>query len=754
MIEQLSQHGVLPSDLSPSLLKTARVKNPMAKGAHGTKIIAETGNESENNNIKASDMNVQRAEDLKDLQTLDIDIRWTILCDLFLVLISDSVYDSRSRTLFQKVGKELGVSELEIAQFESKVTDALEIEEGSIQTWDESEIMEARRKLALKKKYMYVGLATLGGGLVIGLSAGLLAPVIGAGLAAGFTTIGITGTTGFLAGAGGAAVVTTTGAAIGARIGSKGMSKRMGHVKTFEFRPLHNHKRVNAIITVSGWMLGKEDDVRLPFSTVDPIMGDILSVLWEPEMLQSMGQTINILATEVLTQSIQQILGSTVLVALMASIQLPMVLSKLGYLLDNPWSVSLDRAWSSGLILADTLINRNLGVRPVTLVGFSLGARVIYSCLVELARRGAFGLVEDVFIFGAPVVVKRSQFLLARSVVSGRFLNGYSRKDWILGYLFRATSGGLGRVAGLAPIENVPTIENYDNTELVDGHMGYRKAIPKLLRNCGWEVLSEEFTEIEDPDPDKLREKQRELIVEFDQARRQMEEEAKNQKKASGKSKLFSWMKPKKKEWWEMADKDANTTSEASENAPPQADDQMSDVIFDLDAIKQEVKNLEQVEQVKDNAKVADTIQVNSSYTEFEEYDPGQLNGEGEDVQMTFDAFEDDEVERNGGKPVYGSQSTTTLPNQDSYAQHSPHSSSLQFGAREAESQLEPKGNSDVTSHEPAPVESSRPKADRVSLESTSQDNKDVNTTANINTRYPEYEDEIPDENNIVMTFD
>jgi hypothetical protein len=46
-------------------------------------------------------------------------------------------------------------------------------------------------------------------------------------------------------------------------------------------------------------MNGKVDDVRLPFSTVDPIMGDLFSIFWEPEMLQSMGQTINILATEV-----------------------------------------------------------------------------------------------------------------------------------------------------------------------------------------------------------------------------------------------------------------------------------------------------------------------------------------------------------------------------------------------------------------------------------------------------------------------
>lgn len=47
-------------------------------------------------------------------------------------------------------------------------------------------------------------------------------------------------------------------------------------------------------------MNGKIDDVRLPYSTVDPIMGDLFSVHWEPEMLTSMGQTINILATEVI----------------------------------------------------------------------------------------------------------------------------------------------------------------------------------------------------------------------------------------------------------------------------------------------------------------------------------------------------------------------------------------------------------------------------------------------------------------------
>ena len=47
-------------------------------------------------------------------------------------------------------------------------------------------------------------------------------------------------------------------------------------------------------------MATKEDDVRLPFSTLDPVVGDIISLYWEPETLQSMGQTMNLLATEVL----------------------------------------------------------------------------------------------------------------------------------------------------------------------------------------------------------------------------------------------------------------------------------------------------------------------------------------------------------------------------------------------------------------------------------------------------------------------
>ena len=339
MIEQLAQHGVVPTDLTPTLHANSRVVNPMAEERPSTDADAESiGTGSKNaspkmpgtpvtpkspgtpkppspaeEDEKPAEMpppyesldhgevpDAQMPSQLPTTQKIDIDLRWTVLCDLFLLLIADSVYDARSRVLLERVGESLDIPWIDICRFEKRVTDALEMQQAAEkENWNEDEHMVSRAKLAKKHRYMMMGLATVGGGLVIGLSAGLLAPVIGAGLAAGFTTIGVTGTSSFLAGAGGAAIITSSAAASGSFIGVRAANRRTGAVKTFEYRPLHNNKRVNLIVTVSGWLTGKVDDVRLPFSTVDPIMGDIYSVLWEPEMLRSMGDTINILATEV-----------------------------------------------------------------------------------------------------------------------------------------------------------------------------------------------------------------------------------------------------------------------------------------------------------------------------------------------------------------------------------------------------------------------------------------------------------------------
>ncbi|KAL9003155.1 MAG: hypothetical protein Q9188_003959 [Gyalolechia gomerana] len=612
MIEQLTEHGVQAGDLTPALMQNARVKNPMAENERqltaspnldgekqmSTRSLGLSTEAMETESLPAYEQTdgsempeVRTPSQLPDSQKIDIDLRWTVLCDLFLLLIADSIYDSRSRRLLERVGESLTVPWLDICRFERRVTEAIEMQEAANkETWDEAQHMENRRKLALKRRYMMMGLATVGGSLVIGLSAGLLAPVIGAGLAAGFTTIGVAGTGGFLAGAGGTALITSGAVVTGGTIAVRASNRRTGAVRTFEYRPLHNNKRVNLIVTISGWMNGKVDDVRLPFSTIDPVMGDMYSVLWEPEMLRSMGDTINILATEALTQGLQQVLGSTILVALMASLQLPIVLTKLSYLIDNPWTVSMARANGAGLILADSLIDRNLGVRPITLVGFSLGSRVIFAALRELANKGAYGLIQNVYLFGSPIVANKDEYLRARTVVSGRFVNGYASNDWILGYLFRATSGGIMRVAGLAPVEDIPGLENIDVTKLVNGHMAYRAAMPRLLRVVGWEVDSDEFTEIEDPDPDNHEKRQRELIRELDEARKAADE--KPEKKRFG---LFKRGKLAKKKGWETYDDSMRDGGDNSLSAGHANDNKNDNILFDIDAIRAELAS-EQIE--------------------------------------------------------------------------------------------------------------------------------------------------------------
>jgi hypothetical protein len=277
----------------------------------------------------------------------------------------------------------------------------------------------------------------------------------------------------------------------------------------------------------------------------------------------------------------------------MAALQLPVVLTKLAYLIDNPWTVSQVRADAAGLILADSLIDRNLGTRPITFVGYSLGSRVIFACLKELSKRGAYGLVQNVFLFGSPMVANKDEYLRARSVVAGRFVNGYATNDWILGYLFRLTSGGISKVAGLAPIEEIPELENINVTEFVPGHMSYRTAMPRLLREVGFLVESDEFTEIEDPDPENHTQRQRELINEIEEARKEFEKQEK-EKEAKGKFGFFSRKKKAivKKQDWETYEETKGDPKSIG-NGDSQSDN--NNVLFDVDAIRSELAS-EQME--------------------------------------------------------------------------------------------------------------------------------------------------------------
>ncbi|KAF8940849.1 hypothetical protein BGZ47_007583 [Haplosporangium gracile] len=437
-------------------------------------------------------------------KAITVDLRWTLIADLFLISISDSVYDSRARVLLKAVGKHLGLDWSEIVLFEKGIMKQLQQQQATTSDGLLKPDTKSRNDESRKRRMIMMGLATVGGGLVLGLSAGLFAPVIGAGIGAALAGAHITGATAtaasaFLAGSGGIAVITSGAAVTGSGLAMKKMARRTAGIDTFEFLTIHDHKRVNVILTISGWLDIGDEDASLPFSTLDPVNGDHIALFWEPEMLMQLGNALGLLATEVITLTAQEILKHTLLQALLSALAWPMALTRLGYLIDNPWSIALDRAKLAGLVLADSLLMRSyLGFRPVTLVGYSLGARVIFYCLLELGRLDAFGIVEDAYLFGAPITASECQWRQARSAVAGNFVNGYLRNDWVLGFLFRATTGGLGTVAGLRPIKNVPGLTNMDLTSHVEGHLDYRIKIPVLMKLMGLKITSESFLDKEE----------------------------------------------------------------------------------------------------------------------------------------------------------------------------------------------------------------------------------------------------------------
>ena len=211
MIENLAEHGVRPGDLVPALMATHTVANPeydpteARRQAELRKKEPEAPPESDDiseitvvepstpSKVPSSSSPPGTAKSgtfqttsrvleqtstaavpgvSTSLSTADekvtLDIRWTVLCDLFLVVIADSVYDARSRVLLEMVAIYLGFGWLDVVKFEQRVSEALEIQEG-IESMEQREIIENRQKSSRKRRYMMVGLATLGKLLVYAL---------------------------------------------------------------------------------------------------------------------------------------------------------------------------------------------------------------------------------------------------------------------------------------------------------------------------------------------------------------------------------------------------------------------------------------------------------------------------------------------------------------------------------------------------------------------------------------------------------
>lgn len=273
------------------------------------------------------------------------------------------------------------------------------------------------------------------------------------------------------------------------------VDKYAREVEDFRFLPLKDEwgpgfrkddkdvRRLRVTIGINGWLIA-QDEVTKPWR----VLGDeteTFALRYEMESLLKLGNALEDLVSSYAWSVLKmEILRRTVLATLWAALW-PIQILKLAAGVDNPFNLAKNRSEKAGRILADALINKVQGERPVTLIGYSLGARVIYFCLKTLVERKAFGLVDTVVFIGAPIPSNRNHWQMMRSVVSGKMFNVYSENDYILAFLYRATSIQLG-IAGLQAVEDIDGVENLDLSDEVKGHLRYPGLIAQVLTRCGF----------------------------------------------------------------------------------------------------------------------------------------------------------------------------------------------------------------------------------------------------------------------------
>jgi len=427
--------------------------------------------------------------------------RVLILHSLLLLLLSLETYSAESRVLLLQITSSLELPLQTLTTDESKVAHGL-LEAAKKQMVADDETKKKAEENASSRKWK-VGLGAVGGAALIGITGGLAAPLLAAGVGSmmGGIGLGATAAAGYLGAlAGSAPLVGVLFGAYGGRMTGQMIDTYAKEVSDFAFIPTREHRtlmhkgekehrRLRVAIGISGWLTSERDIIE-PWRVIGPGI-EAFALRYELEAMLGLG---NALVTYVKSYAWgwakSEIIKRTVFGALMAGLW-PLGLLKVSRIVDNPFSVARARSEKVGAVLADALINKVQGERPVTLVGYSLGARAIYTCLTALADRRAFGLVENVVLVGAAAPSDAAQWRRMRSVVGGRLVNVYSTNDYLLGFLYRTTSLQLG-IAGLQSIEGVAGVESVDVSSIVDSHTKYRYLTGTILKKIGFEDIDDE----------------------------------------------------------------------------------------------------------------------------------------------------------------------------------------------------------------------------------------------------------------------
>jgi hypothetical protein len=157
--------------------------------------------------------------------------------------------------------------------------------------------------------------------------------------------------------------------------------------------------------------------------------------------------------------------------------RIPYVIPSSIYELIKIWKIAGDNAVKAGKSLAGIIHNRE---ENFILIGHSLGARVINSCLSNLSKEDRCN-IRDVFLLGGAVRNDDNAWKNLPNIITGKVYNYFSKKDHILMILYKIGEGlDFNEPIGRNEINKL-YVENINVSDSISGHTKYHCNLSKLF---------------------------------------------------------------------------------------------------------------------------------------------------------------------------------------------------------------------------------------------------------------------------------
>lgn len=296
-------------------------------------------------------------------------------------------------------------------------------------------------------------------------------------------------------GAGGLAIVAAVGGGLGGQTGFGLANAYLKDVPDYNFSFKRgafgdtNHR----VIFVNGFLSEDDKDAHdwCDGLGCHYLTSPLWYLEWESKTLLRLGQALGTASRDL---AVRQAFATGIAVgskALAKSVAAGGGILAVANLASNPWHSAMLNAEKSGALLAEAIV-RCEG-KTFTLMGHSLGARVVHFALQALATKGGEKRIKDVVLMGGAVGNHDlKSWTMAASAASGRLHNCYSELDGVLKGLYQLANVGQSVPAGLKPTGfSIENLNEVDFTYLIKGHNKWKENLASVLNSLELGVSAE-----------------------------------------------------------------------------------------------------------------------------------------------------------------------------------------------------------------------------------------------------------------------